>query len=447
MTGNKKRLASLLLCALGLPATLLLSSPTLAATTYPTCASASSDPDGDGWGWENNASCKVTTTSSSSYPTCSSASSDPDGDGWGWENNASCKVATSGGGNTGSTSSSSYPTCSSASSDPDGDGWGWENNASCKVSSSGSGSGGSVSSSGEMYVSGGQLYSASGKAFIARGINLQYGDNPTSALPAITPIASTGANLVRLELRKTTTAAQLRSALDAIVAKGMVAMPMYWESDITCQSNAASLLAAVNNQWLGSWKPVLQDSKYRGKILLNIANEWGEDTNNYADYLTTYQSAIQSLRSGGYTMPLVIDAAHCGQYADSFLNGRGSTLLTADPKKNLLFSVHAYHWKWDSHAEIDSAIAALKAQGLAFLFGEFGDYHFQTPYNVDHYYLLNKTQDEAVGWIAWSWKGNGAGEEQLLDMSYDYDKATLSPHGNDIVNGEDGLKQTSVLLK
>ena len=32
-------------------------------------------------------------------------------------------------------------------------------------------------------------------------------------------------------------------------------------------------------------------------------------------------------------------------------------------------------------------------------------------------------------------------------MSYDYDKATLSPHGNDIVNGEDGLKQTSVLLK
>ena len=73
MTGNEKRLASLLLCALGLPATLLLSSPTLAATTYPTCASASSDPDGDGWGWENNASCKVSSSGSGSGGSVSSS--------------------------------------------------------------------------------------------------------------------------------------------------------------------------------------------------------------------------------------------------------------------------------------------------------------------------------------------------------------------------------------
>lgn len=370
------------------------------------------------------------------YPTCASASSDPDGDGWGWENNQSCQVSTSG---------TTAPTCASASSDPDGDGWGWENNASCKVSSSGSG--GSSSSSGGMYVQNGKLFSPSGSPFVPRGINLQYGDNPTSALSAITPIANTGANIVRLQLRKTTTAAQLRSALDAIVAKKMVAMPMYWESDVTCQSSSSPLLTAVSSLWLGSWKSVLQDSKYHGKILLNVANEWGEDTNNYADYLSTYKSVIKSLRSGGYTMPLVIDAAHCGQYVDSFLSGRGAQLLNADPKKNLVFSVHAYNWKWDTHAEIDSAIAALKAQKLTFMFGEFGDYHFQAPNNIDHYYLLNKTQDESVGWIAWSWKGNGSGTEEVLDMSYNYDSINLTTHGNDIVYGEDGLKQTSVLIK
>ena len=420
-----------------LGALVLLNAMTVpSALAYPTCTSAASDPDGDGWGWENNQSCQVS-ASSTTTPTCTSASSDPDGDGWGWENNASCKVSSSG---------TTTPTCASAASDPDGDGWGWENNASCKVSSSGS-SGSGASGSGDMYVQNGKLYSSSGSAFVPRGINLQYGDNPTSALPAITPIANTGANIVRLQLRKTTTAAQLRSALDAIVAKNMVAMPMYWESDVTCQSNSAPLLTAVNSLWLGSWKSVLQDSKYRGKILLNVANEWGEDTNNYADYLSTYKAVIQSLRSGGYTMPLVIDAAHCGQYADSFLSGRGTQLLNADPKKNLLFSVHAYHWKWDTHAEIDNAIAALKAQNLTFMFGEFGDYHFQAPNNIDHYYLLNKTQDESVGWIAWSWKGNGAGEEEILDMSYSYNSINLTTHGNDIVHGEDGLKQTSVLLK
>lgn len=335
-----------------------------------------------------------------------------------------------------------YPACASAASDPDGDGWGWENGQSCQVASSTPTPG-----SGDMYVKDGQLYSASGQRFIARGINLQYGDNPGAAFAAITPIANTGANIVRLQLRKHTTAQELRGALDAIVARNMVAMPMYWESDVTCQSNPQPLQTAVDSLWLGSWKAVMQDPKYKGKILLNIANEWGEDTNNYADFVTTYKGLIKGLRDGGYTMPLVIDAAHCGQYVQSFLSGRGSELLNADASKNLLFSLHAYHWLWDTPAEIDAAIAQMKAQNLAFLFGEFGDKRFQAPNNVDHYHLLGKAQSESVGWIAWSWKGNGAGEEEVLDMSYDYGSMDLSPRGNDIVFGEAGIRQTASALQ
>ncbi len=399
---RKTIIATLLLGCSTVPA-LLLSPSALAATTYPTCASAASDPDGDGWGWENGQSCQV--------------------------------VAGSGGATT-------YPTCASAASDPDGDGWGWENGQSCQVASSTPTPG-----SGDMYVKDGQLYSASGQRFIARGINLQYGDNPGAAFAAITPIANTGANIVRLQLRKHTTAQELRGVLDAIVARNMVAMPMYWESDVTCQSNPQPLQTAVDSLWLGSWKAVMQDPKYKGKILLNIANEWGEDTNNYADFITTYKGLIKGLRDGGYTMPLVIDAAHCGQYVQSFLSGRGSELLNADASKNLLFSLHAYHWLWDTPAEIDAAIAQMKVQNLAFLFGEFGDKRFQAPNNVDHYHLLGKAQSESVGWIAWSWKGNGAGEEEVLDMSYDYGSMDLSPRGNDIVFGEAGIRQTASALQ
>lgn len=370
------------------------------------------------------------------YPSCVSAASDTDGDGWGWENNQSCKVVST---------LPTYPTCTSAASDPDGDGWGWENNQSCKVAA-GSSSGTTPSTSGQMYVKDGQLYSASGQRFVARGINLQYGDNPEAAIAAITPIANTGANIVRLQLRKNTTAQQLRNALDAIVVRNMVAMPMYWESDVTCLSNPQPVLNAVNSLWLGSWKEVMQDSKYKGKILLNIANEWGEDVNNYGEYISTYKGIIKQLRDGGYSMPLVIDAAHCGQYVQSFLGGRGNELLGADVQNNLLFSLHAYHWLWDSTAEIDSAIAQMRAQKLAFIFGEFGDKRFQAPNNVDHYYLLSKSQKESIGWIAWSWKGNGVGEEEVLDMSYDYDNINLSPRGNDIIFGEDGIRQTALAL-
>ncbi|MNE00660.1 Mannan endo-1,4-beta-mannosidase precursor [compost metagenome] len=371
------------------------------------------------------------------YPTCASAASDPDGDGWGWENGQSCQVAAGSGGG-----STTYPTCASAASDPDGDGWGWENGQSCQVVDTTP-----TPSSGDMYVKDGQLYSATGQRFVARGINLQYGDNPGVAFAAITPIANTGANIVRLQLRKHTTAQELRSALDGIVARNMVAMPMYWESDVTCQSNPQPLQTAVSSLWLGSWKAVMQDAKYRGKILLNIANEWGEDTNSYADFVSTYKVLIKQLRDGGYTMPLVIDAAHCGQYVQSFLGGRGGELLSADAQRNLLFSLHAYHWLWDSSAEIDAAIAQMKGQNLSFLFGEFGDKRFQAPNNVDHYHLLSKSQSESVGWIAWSWKGNGAGEEEVLDMSFDYGSINLSPRGNDIVFGEDGIRQTASPLQ
>ncbi len=88
----------------------------------------------------------------------------------------------------------------------------------------------------------------------------------------------------------------------------------------------------------------------------------------------------------------------------------------------------------------------MRAQKLAFIFGEFGDKRFQAPNNVDHYYLLSKSQKESIGWIAWSWKGNGVGEEEVLDMSYDYDNINLSPRGNDIIFGEDGIRQTALAL-
>ena len=51
-----------------------------------------------------------------------------------------------------------------------------------------------------------------------------------------------------------------------------------------------------------------------------------------------------------------------------------------------------------------------------------------------------------VGWIAWSWHGNGSGYE-VLDMSSQYEPASLSRRGLDIVYGNDGLQQTAQPLQ
>lgn len=296
---------------------------------------------------------------------------------------------------------------------------------------------------GHITTSGDQILSASETPFLLRGVNLQYGDNPTTARPAIHAIALTGANAVRLQLRATTTAEQLRLALDDIIAHGMVAMPMYWEEDITCHSDVAIFNNAITTLWLGRWKSVLQDERYRGKIMLNIANEWGS-SQDYDSYITTYQQAIRALRKEGLHMPLVIDGADCGQDANSFLQGRGNQLLTQDVDKNLIFSLHAYYDNWRTSSQIASILTQYQTAQMPLIIGEFGDDEFQREqqHNVDHHALMQVTAEQNIGWLAWSWKGNGSGYE-VLDMSIRYSPADLTRRGEDIVYGNHGLQATS----
>ena len=296
---------------------------------------------------------------------------------------------------------------------------------------------------GEFFTVGAALFSPAGKPFIARGINLQYGDNPSEKMPSFGPIAWTNANIVRLQLRDNTTNWELEQALDAIVNRGMVAMPMLWEHYLTCHHNTWQLTNAVQNLWVNRWKTVLQKQKYKGKLLINIANEWGENYNNYQDFISAYESVISTLRGAGFKQPLVIDGAHCGQYKNTFLSNRGRDLINHDPENNLVFSLHAYHWLWNTKGEINQAFLDYRGANIPLMMGEFGDSEFQAPNNVNHMYLMERAQALDVGWIAWSWKGNGTAEELVLDMSETYSPANLTRHGTDIVWGPNGLKYTA----
>ena len=177
----------------------------------------------------------------------------------------------------------------------------------------------------------GAIYTPAGKPFIARGVNLQYGDNPAQALPAIGAIHGVGANIVRLQLRRNTTAEELRAALDEAVKYKIPVMAFYWESDITCGRDSALLRRDTEALWLGRWADVLLEAKYQPYLMLNIANEWGTSDNDYGDYLTTYFDLIEAMRARGFRVPIVIDAAHCGQATGSFLEGAGPGFVSRRP--------------------------------------------------------------------------------------------------------------------
>lgn len=279
----------------------------------------------------------------------------------------------------------------------------------------------------------GEILSPEGRPFVARGVNLQYGDNPDRALPAVAAIDSAGANMIRLQLRRNTTAGQLRRALDEAVKAQIPVMIFYWEKDITCASDSALLRRDTEALWLKRWAKVLKEEKYQPWIMLNIANEWGTSKDGFKDYTATYNDLIKAFRAKGFRAPIVIDAADCGQAVSSFTEGRGKAFVEADPLKNLIVSAHAYHHLWNSPGRIDDNIAALKATGLPFMLGEFGDRELnEDGHTVDHLYLMQSADAQGVGWLAWSWKGNG-GATRVLDMSQDYGKVTPTRRGEEII--------------
>lgn len=305
---------------------------------------------------------------------------------------------------------------------------------------------------GWMRVHQGQILSASGQAVLLRGINLQYGDWPPDRLAGIDAIADQGANAIRLQLRANTTAAQVRAALDAIVARGLVAMPMYWEDNVTCTHNTTGFASALTH-WTVTWKDVLADAKYRGHLLLNIANEWGQSS-QLTDWLAHYSSAIAQIRAAGLQMPLVIDAPDCGQTASVFSASTAKTLLAADPITNLVFSVHAY-WSYQTASQIKAAVDTVRATGVPMVWGELGQRAFQASsgHGTDHRALMQDANQRSVGYLAWSWYGNG-GEATVLDMATAASGGSLTAYGQEVLGGFSldgqavaGLRATSVAFQ
>lgn len=288
----------------------------------------------------------------------------------------------------------------------------------------------------ELQVEGPTLFDSHGAPLLLRGINLQYGDAPDERWPAIARIAATGANAVRLQLRAHTTADQLRAALDAIVGAGMVAIPMVYGEDITC-GDAATALQRATALWQGEWRAVLQAPRYRGRLILNLANEWGlsDTAEQRAHYLAHYRSAIAALRAAGYRQPLMIDAPHCGQDALALADGLGAALRATDPLGNVLPSVHAY-WRFADAAQLRAAATALHAAGLAFVWGEFGNRQFEAAQGraTDHRALMRQADRAQVGYLAWSWYGNG-GEARVLDLAEAANSDRLTGYGEEVIEG------------
>ncbi|MEK4059746.1 MULTISPECIES: cellulase family glycosylhydrolase [Paenibacillus] len=288
------------------------------------------------------------------------------------------------------------------------------------------------------YVSGSSLYDATNSPFVMRGINhahTWYKNDLETAIPAI---AATGSNVVRIVLSNGS-----KWSLDSVAdVQHILALcdeykltAMLEVHDATGSDNISDLNAAVN-YWI-SIKDALIGKEDR--VIVNIANEWFGSWST-ATWASGYQSAIPALRAAGIRNTLVVDSAGWGQYPGSIFNS-GNAVFSSDPLKNTIFSIHMYEYAGGTATTVKSNIDSVLALGLPVIIGEFGYKH--TSGDVDEATIMSYSQQIGVGWLAWSWYGNGGGVE-YLDLASG-PAGTLSEWGNTVVNSVYGTQATSVL--
>ncbi len=296
-------------------------------------------------------------------------------------------------------------------------------------------------------ISNGRLVDNNGVPFVMRGINYPYtwyawrGD--AAVQQDLANIAATGSNTVRVVLSTGGQWARINGPQVTQViewCKAFKMIPVLEVHDSTGwseQSTAVHIDNAVQ-YWTSADIRAAIDGQ-ENFVIVNIANEpFGNTTT--ANYTQDTSAAIQALRTAGLTHTIMIDGATWGQDWSNTMRTNAMQLWNADPRRNLVFSVHMYE-VYHSATPVIAYMQGFQDMNLPLVVGEFG------PINngqlVDSESVIAQAQARGLGYIGWSWSGNGGGGTGL-DMTVNFDPAQLTTWGRRIVNGANGIKSTSV---
>lgn len=240
------------------------------------------------------------------------------------------------------------------------------------------------------------IFDTTKKSILARGVNVEFANNPSERIGSMEAVKEVGSNIVRIQLLADTTPGELDAAINAAASQGLVAMLTLGSQVDACNDDKDYLEALVDDIWLSKWIAILAEDKYQPYIMINIANKWGPvgvfdatAVESYDDYMNAYKVAIRRFRQSGLNVPLVIDAPGCGVDHYAFMGGRANELLSADEQRNLIVSVHAYGSRWSSQTKMKRSITDLQSLPVPFIITEFGGSEIQGDDSLNHLDLMS----------------------------------------------------------
>lgn len=297
-----------------------------------------------------------------------------------------------------------------------------------------------------MYVDAGKVYTAAGEEFVMRGYNEMFvWSQDKTGENFIPQMNKSGANTLRLVWDLNFDKALLNTLILNTLEHKMVAIP---ECHNATGKWDADLQACVDFWNDDELKAVIEGNKRW--TILNIANEAGGHGVTDEMFIEDYKKAISDIRSWGYTVPIMIDAAIWGQDVDQLLRV-GPTLLAHDPLKNVIFSTHSY-WPKEKAIENYRKLGQARELGIAMILGEGPSVtrmgQCEDPNPLPYLEGMQVLEEDKVGWLNWSWGGfkNGDCDQfRYFDITVDGEFGKWwHIHGANIVAlSPDSVMQTS----
>ncbi|GAB3418222.1 hypothetical protein GCM10027569_43330 [Flindersiella endophytica] len=288
-------------------------------------------------------------------------------------------------------------------------------------------------------VSSGRLVEANGTPFVMRGVSHPHVwyQSQTSSYANISAL---GANTVRVVLGSgqrwgPTPAAEVTQIINLCKQNRLICVLEAHDTTGFGEDGAAATLDQAVSYWISVQSALQGQENY---VIINLGNE-PIGNNNAAQWTTATRNAITRMRSAGFDHTLMVDAPNWGQDWQFVMRDNAASIFASDPDANTVFSIHMYG-VFDTAAEITAYLQAFQTAGLPLVIGEFGFNH--SDGNPDEDTIMAQAQSRGIGYIGWSWSGNGGGVE-YLDMTTNFNPSALTSWGQRIFNGANGIVATS----
>ncbi|MFI0166324.1 cellulase family glycosylhydrolase [Streptomyces sp. NPDC017095] len=290
------------------------------------------------------------------------------------------------------------------------------------------------------HVADGRLLDANGGDFVLRGVNHAHAWYPDRTAQTLKDVKALGANSVRVVLAtgdrwtKNDTADVAAVVAQCKQNRLVCVLEAHDTTGYGEQAGAVSLSRAVD-YWTSVKSAVQGQEKY---VILNIGNEPYGNT-GYASWTADTKNAIARMRAAGFTHTLMVDAPNWGQDWSFTMRDHAAEVFASDSAKNTVFSIHMYG-VFNTADKVKDYLNRFTSQHLPIVVGEFGNMHSDGDPDEDA--IMSTARQLGVGYLGWSWSGNGGGVE-YLDMATGFDASRLTAWGQRIFSGADGIKQTA----